>query len=173
MGFTIANRTIVYDLSTGLWHERKSVDNEIDSRWRVNSMTTAYGHILVADAVDGRIGILDNETLTEYGEEIRRVVSSPNFSDGLNSRRVPMIELTVESGVGNKDREDPAITMDWSDDGGKTFQYQRARNIGKIGETTKRCIWYKNGRFARFRILRFRLSDPVKAVIIRLDATIV
>jgi hypothetical protein len=84
-----------------------------------------------------------------------------------------MIELTVESGVGNKDRPDPVITMDMSDDGGKTFTYQRARKIGKIGETTKRAIWYKNGRFPRFRILRFRLSDPVKAVIIRLDATIV
>ena len=173
VGFTIANRTIVYDLATGLWHERKSVKDEIDARWRVNSMTTAYGDLLVADNIDGRIGILDNKILMEYGEEIRRVVSSPNFSDGLNSRRVSMIELTVESGVGNSDRPDPVITMDISDDGGKTFTYQRARKIGKIGETTKRAIWYKNGRFSRFRILRFRLSDPVKAVIIRLDAKIV
>ena len=173
VAFTIAERTFVYDLATGLWHERKSVKNEIDSRWRVNSMTTAFGHVLVADDIDGRIGIMDNDILTEYGDEIRRVVSSPNFSDGLNSRRVSMIELTVESGVGNADRPDPVVSMDISDDGGKTFKYQRARNIGKIGETNKRAVWYKNGRFDRFRILRFRLSDPVKAVIIRLDADIV
>ena len=172
VSFTVAERTFVYDLSTGLWHERKSVKNEIDSRWRVNSMTTAYGHVLVADDIDGRIGIMDNDILTEYGEEIHRVVSSPNFSDGLNSRRVPMIELTVESGVGNAARKDPVISMEFSDDGGKTFSYERARNIGKIGETDKRLVWYKNGRFPRFRILRFKLSDPVKAVIIRLDATI-
>lgn len=172
VGFTIANITIVYDLATGLWHERKSVKDEDNIRYRVNSMTTAYGHIIVADSIDGRIGILDNDILTEYGKEIRRVVSSPNFSDGLNSRRVPMIELTVESGVGNAARKDPVITMDFSDDGGDTFTYQRARKIGKIGETNKRLVWYKNGRFSRFRILRFRLSDPVKAVIIRLDANI-
>jgi hypothetical protein len=84
-----------------------------------------------------------------------------------------MIELTVESGVGNADRPDPVITMDMSDDGGKTFSYQRARKIGKIGETNKRLVWYKNGRFPRFRVLRFMLSDPVKAVIIRLDADVI
>lgn len=168
VGFTISDITLVYDIVTQRWHERKSTIGDFQDRLRVNSLVTAYGRVLVGDSQDGRIGSMDIDAYTEYGSEIRRVVASENFSTGLLSRRVSSIELTVESGVGNSDRKDPQVSMDWSDDGGKTFKYERRRSMGKVGEYTRRSIWRKNGRFPRFRVLRFKMSDPVKPVIINL-----
>ena len=53
----------------------------------------------------------------------------------------------------------------------KTFTQERTRKIGKVGEHTKRIVWTRNGLFRRFVVFRFRLSDPVKPVIIKLEAT--
>ena len=170
IGFTVGNITLVYDIVTQRWHERSSLINELDGRFRVNSLVTGYGRVLVGDSQDGRIGEMDIDTFTEYGANIKRIAATPNFTSGLNSLTVSSIELTVESGVGNSEQADPVVSMDMSDDGGKTFTYERSRKIGKIGEYEKRAVWRKNGRFPRFRVLRFKLSDPVKPVFIRLEA---
>lgn len=169
VGFTFADRTFVYDEVSGRWHERKSSISDIDTRWRVNSLVTAYGRILVGDNIDGRIGWLDEDTYTEYGNEIRRIVTTQPFTNIGDSIRVPMIELTVESGVGNDDRVDPKVSMDLSRDG-KTWTYERSRSMGKIGEYNRRAVWLRNGRFPRFCVMRFKMSDPVKPVIIKLEA---
>jgi hypothetical protein len=169
VGFTFGQNTFVYDLVSQRWHERSSHINESDLSWRISAIVTAYGRVLVGDLIDGRIGELLSECFTEYGEEIRRIVTTQPFSNVGNSVKVPMIELTMESGVGNSDRADPMVSMEISDDG-KIFEFQRVRSIGKIGKYDTRQIWYRNGRAPRFRILQFRMSDPVKPVIIKLEA---
>jgi len=171
VGFTAAEYTFVYDVITGRWHERKSTINNVQDRWRVNSMVTAYGRVLVGDSQDGRIGELSDDVFTEYGERIERSFSTQPLSNHGNSVRIPMIELTVESGVGNGGEDDPMVSMDISDDA-KTWKYERSRALGKIGKYTNRVIWYRNGRSPRFRVFRFKISDPVKCVIIKLEAKI-
>lgn len=167
--FIVGANTFCYDIISKRWHERSSHIDGNDVQWRVKSLVTAYGRLLVGDSVDGRIGELSSIIYTEYGEEIRRVVATQPFSNLGNAVRVPMIELTMESGVGNSDRSDPKVSMDISDDG-KSFKYERIRSVGKIGEFDRRQIWYKNGRFPRFVVMRFKMSDPVKPVIIKLEA---
>lgn len=169
VGFTIDEFTIVYDIVSQRWHERKSSVNAIDVRWRVNSLVTAYGRVLVGDSQDGRIGELSSSIYTEYGDNIRRVIATQPFANMGKSVKIPMIEITVESGVGNVDRIDPEISMDVSKNG-KTYDYERSRKMGKAGEYEKRAIWYRNGRFPRFAIFRFKMSDPVKPVIIKAEA---
>lgn len=171
--FTFANRTFGYDEVTKRWHERSSFINETAVRYRVNSLLTAYGRVIVADSLDGRIGELDVDTFFEYGEEIRRTVTTANFWNMTKPIRVSSIEATIESGVGNSDRTDPQIGISFSDDGGKTFSYERTRSMGKIGEYGKRQIWNKQGRAPRFRMYKITMSDPVKFVLISLVANIV
>jgi Phage stabilisation protein. len=167
--FTIDAKTFCFDMTSGRWHERSSVINKQDLQWRVASVVTAYGRLLCGDTQDGRIGEVSDSVYTEYGEVIKRIFATQPFASLGNSIRVPQLELTVESGVGNSARKDPQISMDISDDG-KTFTYERSRGLGKIGEYKRRAIWYKNGRAPRFRVLRFKMSDPVKPVIIKLEA---
>lgn len=171
VAFIFTDRAFIYNMSTGLWHEQRSgivIDGILEQvRWRVNSLVTAYGYSIVGDSQDGRIGILDESTYQEYDTDIIRIFSSPPIFNGGKSFRLPEIELTMESGIGNGVSE-PMVSMDISKDA-KTWGYERSRKIGRIGEFKKRQIWYKNGRMPRFCVLRFRISDAIKAAVIRLD----
>jgi hypothetical protein len=77
-------------------------------------------------------------------------------------------ELDVESGVGltTGQGSDPQIMMDYSDDGGRTFNNRQLwRSMGRIGEYTTRLRWMQLGQ-SRQRIYRVSVSDPVKRSII-------
>ena len=176
VAFSLVDRTFVYNITTSLWHELKSsipdTNNDlIQSRWRVSSIITAYGYALVGDNEDGRIGKLTLEEYKEYDNEIIRTFSTPPIYNEGRSFRLPAIELTMESGVGNG-VEIPKVSLAISRDS-KTFSYERNRFVGKIGEFTHRIIWRKNGRIKKFCFLKFRLSDAVKPVAIKLEAEIV
>jgi hypothetical protein len=172
IGFTLPTRTLVFDLTSKRWHERRSVIEGELSRFRVSDICKAYNQILCSDFIDGRIGRIDPSVFTEYGNNIIRRVSSQPFQGNMKAMFVPSIELTVESGVGNEDVPYPIITMDRSNDG-KRWTDARPRLIGSIGEYNHRAIWRRNGRVSRFEIFRFTLTDAVKPVIIRLDAEII
>jgi hypothetical protein len=171
VGFTLPNTTLVFDITTKRWHERRSMVQGESTKFRVSSMTQGYNKVLCGDTVDGRIGQLDITIYSEYGENIIRRVATQPFQSNMNAILVPSIELTVESGVGNDDVINPAMTMERSSDG-KTWSDPRSRSIGKIGDYKRRAIWRRNGRVGRFELFRFTLSDQVKPVIIQLTADI-
>lgn len=177
VGFSFPTRTFVYDTITQAWHERKSqltdpTDKEVTVRWRVNSLTSAYGRILVGDSEDGRIGSVDKDVFTEYGRNIIRTVTTSPFHNQGSSFSIPRLELTVESGVSDRNEKDAVFRLSTSRDG-KTFTDERIRPIGKTGEYDHRVTWNRNGRYSRFSVLKFVMSDPVKPVIIKLEGDIV
>ncbi len=175
-GFTLPNTTIVYDTASGRWHERKSVittdGNRSLTRYRVNSITSAYGKLLAGDNIDGRIGVIDVDEFKEYENPIFRRISTQPFQNNMKPIFVPSIELTMEAGVGNSEDPDPKMRMDRSTDG-KTFKFERVRSIGKVGEFKRRTIWRRNGRASRFEIFRWTMTDAVKPVIIQCTANII
>lgn len=171
VGFSFADTTFVYDLITQRWHERSSRIDEEDGPWRVNSMSTAYGRVIVCDSKDGRVGELDSDVFTEYGGVIISKISTQPFSNLGNPVFVSSMEMTVESGVGNSDAPDPQIRMSWSDDG-KTFNNELSRSMGKIGDFKNRSIWYRLGRVPRLRVFQWVISDPVKRVLIKAEANV-
>ena len=172
IGFTLPTTTLVFDLTSKRWHERRSLLDDELSQYRITAICKAYNQILCGDFIDGRIGRIDPLVYTEYGNTIIRRVATQPFQNNLKAIFVPSIELTVESGVGNTAVTDPVITMDRSKDG-KTWSDARTRAIGKIGEYNRRAIWRKNGRASRFEIFRFTLTDAVKPVILQLNAEII
>jgi hypothetical protein len=172
IGFALPATTLVYDTTSQRWHERKSFLEGNLGALRVSSVVKAYNNILCGDIIDGRIGQFDQSVYTEYGNTIVRRVATQPFQNNMQSVFFPSLELTVESGVGNADVTDPQITLERSKDG-KTWSGPIARSIGKIGEYTRRAIWRRNGRAARFEVFRFTLTDAVKPVIIQLTANII
>lgn len=172
VGFTIGTKTFVYDTATGRWHQRVSTiaGSNVD-RYRVNSLVTAYGRVLVGDFKDGRIGEISNNN-DEYGELIFRRFSTQPLANNSNPIFIADIELTIESGVGNSDDPDPKIRLDFSDDG-RTFGIPRSRSMGKVGEYFRRCIWRRLGRAPRFRIFRWTMTDKVVSNVIKLEMDIV
>jgi len=166
--FVFPDRALQYDLVEQKWSERKSTIDEVPSRWRVNSIVTAYNKLIVSDFKDGRIGILDTETYGEYGEDIISVWSTQPFL-AIDGIKVPAVELVMESGVGNTGCPDPQVGLSFSRDG-KKFNYERTRAIGKKGQYKLRQIWRGNGHYTRMLTLRFRISDQVKKVAYYLEA---
>ena len=172
--FSFAKDTFEYNTITGKWNQRES--NIINAngltenrRWRVNSMVSAYNRIICGDSVDGRIGVVSRETFTEYDNPIIRTLATMPFSNQGNSFSITALEMTVESGVGGDTA--PEMRLSTSNDA-KKFDNERPRTFGKVGEFHKRMIWQKVGRSARFVVLKFVVSDPVKPVIIKLEAVI-
>ncbi len=171
VGFTSPSWCYVYDLATGLWHERKSFIDGADSRFRPNSFIQAYGRIWCGDSKDGRIGELSTSIYTEYGALIRRRWVTQPFSNQGLSFSIPALELTVESGLGDSDTPDPKVAIEISKDG-KTWGQQRIRSIGKVGEYRRRVRWRRLGDMERFVYLRFTFTEMVRAAFIKLEADI-
>jgi hypothetical protein len=182
-GFTFEStripcKTFVYDATTSAlsgqstWHERQS--GVTDNSWRVNSIVSVYGKLLVGDALGGNIGYIDKDNFTEYGEVMVQERSSQPFSAGGLPVFAGELQLTMESGVGLTigQGSDPQIRMDYSDDGGRTFSSEFWRSYGKIGEYNSVPTWRRQGRIPKHRILRFKTSEPVKSVIIKLEGDV-
>lgn len=174
--FQFPSESLVYDLLTGKWHERKSqivntkgVTESVRSR--INSLVTAYGRIMVADSQDGRIGELDPDTYTEYGNPIIRSFNTLTIFNDTVSFSVPRVELTMEPGVGNADQPDPEIRMSISRDA-KKFGDPKTRKVGAEGNNKARQVWRRMGRFARMCVIKFEFSDPCKFAALRLDVDV-
>ena len=169
LGFNFADKTLVYEILTSKWHERTSRIDEETSRWRVNALLSVYGRTLVFDKEDGRIGVLDFDAYTEYGNSIIREFATQPFFAEEDGITIPRIELLMESGIGDELTENPVVSMALSKDG-KVFSADRNRSIGKIGAFEQRIVWRKNGRFPRMTVLKFLLTDPIKPVVTGLYA---
>lgn len=171
IGFTLPDTCIVFDLTTQRWHERKSYIDSALAQYRVASVVNAYNRTFCSDLVDGRVGELSGQCFCEYGQPIIRRIATQPFTNQNLTFFVPMMELTVESGVGNTQCPDPVVSMERSQDG-KTWTDPITRQIGRIGEYFRRSIWRRLGKAKRFELFRFTFTDPVKPVIIGATADI-
>lgn len=171
VGFSFPEKTLVYEVTGKTWHDRASFIDGALVRWRPNALVQAYGNLFVSDSQDGRIGRLEPETYTEYGNNIYRELTTQPFSNGGNRILCAALEITMESGSGDVNTPYPQIRLSTSKDG-KVFTDERSRGFGGIGEYRKRAIWRRLGRFDRMVVLRFTMTDPVKPTIIKLEGAL-
>ena len=170
IGWSGDDATLVYDAKASrlagnnIWHRRESQDLQEKNRWRVNSIVTAYGRLLVGDSESGIIGEIDNDVSTEYDNRIIRTFSLPT----LHNIGAPMyfyeIECVVDSGTAPANQTEPALAMRYSNDA-RNFTSKRSRGAGLTGEFSKRLRWHQLGMTERYRIFEFSTDDPVKWVI--------
>lgn len=173
--FTFPNETFVYDAIASaiqkrpIWHTRKTNN----SRWRVNDISTVFGHTIVQDQFDGRMGDLHREYLTEYDEEaIDREFTGMYILNNSNSFRISSVELGCQAGIGNPSEPDPLIELQYSLDGGNTFISADSRKLGEAGEYLTRQIWRRIGRVPYSIVLKFKTNAKVSLDFTRLDLEI-
>jgi len=173
----IPGQTFVYNgtasafAGSPVWFEFQT--GGIDNSWRVNAIAKAYGRLFCGDALDGRIGELVENVYTEYDNEVFRQAASQPFSIKDLTVFAGEIEATFQSGVGLTvgQGSNPVVRMDFSDDGGMTWSSEFSRFIGKIGEFGHETVWRRQGRVPKFRTIRFTITDPVNANLVRIAAT--
>jgi len=173
---SIGDYCFKYDLAASgragvpIWHEqRSSVPVEsgfIDSPWRANAISQAYGRVFVGDAVDGRIGEIADELGTEYGCPMNCMVDTPPLSNMGVKSKVWAVEVFTDVGVDTEDQ----MHLSWSDDGGFTYSNTLSRSLGAVGEYGRRVVWNRLGSFSIARKLRIEYSGSYPRGINKLQA---
>lgn len=171
-GFSNTNGTFVFDAKASelsgkkTWHTRESKGLQEKTRWRINSLVTAYGELLVGDSESGIIGRIDNEVNTDYGLTINREFALTTLENNAQPMFFNYIKLVLDSGQGLEDGTDPLIRMSYSDDG-RTYTPERTRSAGKVGEYNIVPRWDQLGTTRRYRIFNFKMDAPVRWVVMK------
>ena len=158
-------KTWVYDITTKLWHRRQSIGVE---RWRGQWAVRCYGKTLFGDFTSSLIGESDYDAFTEYGDALRWERTAAPLTQGNNGIFLDRFEIVLESGTG-AGAVNPAVFLEYSTDGGRTFCDPIAANYGKVGEYKWRTFWCQLGYGENFS-LRIWGSDPYRRNIV--DASI-
>jgi len=160
--FPTANRTFVYDVATGMWHEWSS--GGLDKRHISNFHVFFNGNHVIGSYKTGVLFTLDWNMYTENGDDIHRLRRSPYIYNNADDYIVHhKVKVEFETGVGNSDAPSPQAMLRWTNDG-KTFSNELWRTIGAQGEYYTTVEWRKLGR-AKYRAYEVLITDPVKVII--------
>lgn len=154
---TIGNFTAVFDLATGLWHQREDL---FYGRHRSNCHSLAYGKNLVGSFLDGKIYEMSRSFYDNDGDPLVAKLIPPALETAFQMVSHSSVELDIDVGFATATCPDPVIGMEISNDDGETFGVMRLKPLGKVGEKKRRVRWLRNGQ-ARQRRYRFLISDPV------------
>jgi len=167
--FPTGDKTFVYDINTGLWHERANFSGGSFSRWAAQEHAYFAGKHLVLDHTEGKIYSLSNSVYT-YGTEDRKWLRSFRApTANMNRERHTRMQLDCEAGVGLVGGAEPTVILKWSDDGGHTWSNEiwRSMGIGSIGEYNKRVVWHRLGMTTgQPRIYELSGTAAVKTVLL-------
>ena len=145
--------TFVYDAAVQQWHERA----EWDAGWLPlrSRLVTAVGTDHFAGDADGKLVRLDDTVNTLSGRVLVRERTWPHINPASGEVLTFYgLELGMTSGFGG------VVTLQISNDGGKTFGPMLLRSLGAIGRTMQRIRWLGLGT-AFNRVFRVRQSDDV------------
>jgi hypothetical protein len=170
--FPTANKTWVYDLATGLWHQRCSLDaNGQENRHRANCSEFAYQQNLVGDFESGKIYSYDQNNYTDNGQPIIRRRSFPHITAGgkraAHMRFMADMEVGtfLQSEKGNPPQEYiPQVSLRWSDTRGFTWNDPLLQSMGQQGEFLHVPTWWRLG-YSRDRVYELFWSEPCAAAL--------
>lgn len=168
LNFANANTTWVFDLTTGLWHERSFLDQGLYERHRAQCHAVFNNKHIVGDYENGSIYQLSSDIYSDFGNAIARRRRAPHISQGMVRNKFTSFQLDLEPGVGldgTTQGTDPKAVLRFSDDGGHSWSNEKLTGIGLIGQTKHRAIWRRLGQ-ARDCVFETTITDPVKVVLI-------
>lgn len=156
--------SLVYDGSTGEWHER-AYFNQDDASFELHRGRCHFffdQKNIVLDRDNGKIYNMALDIYEDDGAPLIRERTSPHLHGEKKLLTFSSFELDMEPAVGltTGQGNDPQIMLQYSDDGGNTWSSELWRTLGKKGETYTRINWRQLGQ-SRDRVFRVRVSDPV------------
>lgn len=164
--FPTADKTWVFDVSSGLWHERAWIDlNGQEHRHRANCMVMAYGRVVCGDWENGKLYQLDLDVYTDDGLPITRRRSFPHIvKDGDRVSYAQFIADMEAGGVLGDPADSPSVSLRWSDDRGRTFGNALEQTLGTQGNYIGQASWNRLG-MARDRVFELSWSFPGKTAL--------
>jgi len=158
------NWTLVYDLSTGFWHERVSYGK---TRWRVAFTIYAFNEWLAFDAESGAVYRVNERNFREASDPLVFEVRSTQQHGFPARTAINRASFDFITGVGidrgiDPIESDPKVSISWSNDGGRTFGNPLVRKLGTQGERRSIDIWRTGLTGREGRQWKAEVSDPVE-----------
>jgi len=166
LNFGVGDRTLVYDISTGLWAEweYRNGDGTL-SRHPAIAQAVYNGLNLVGDARNGNIYEMAGKYLDNDGLLIVREKIFPCWpQDSYEFTSMPPFFLALDVGTTPSGADEPRAMLSWSDDRGKLYGMEVTRGLGLTGRYDIRPVWDGLGS-SYGRAYRLRLTGPVKFTI--------
>jgi hypothetical protein len=174
--FPTGNATWVYDYTTQLWHER-AWRNPADAslnRHRGNCMVAFGGKIIIGDWEVAKLYYFSLDTYTDNGDPLPAIRIAPRiFNPSGGYVFFNELSVDIEFGVGTGVVGlgfDPDLAIDWSNDGGLSFQNERTVKMGAIGQSRRRRARYRRLGKDFERTYRVTCTAPVKRIFINADS---
>jgi hypothetical protein len=165
-----AEKTVVYDVDLGEWHERAWMNPDTGElkRWRGTYGCFAFGKMLMGDSNGNAVYRLSSDHWKDQkpdasGEwNIKRRRTMPHLVSGGKMVQHADFELWGRMGEGlvQGHGEDPVFILSWSNDGGREFYGVQHVKIGRLGNYDIRARFVMLGQ-ARDRVYRIEMTDPV------------
>lgn len=166
------NTTLVYDMTTGIWHERQSQrpgnnanGESVQTMYRGRLHTFFRGKNLYGDWFSGKIFIEDVDSKLDdgYARVLHR--TSSVFHNELKYISVYNIELDINSGS-SQTGSDNVLIFAHSIDGGNTFEPEQLIKIGALGQYDNK-VQINNLGTARNWVISFTVTDPVDVAVMQ------
>lgn len=157
--------SLVYDIATGLWHERAWLNNNGNyEQHRGSCCVHAFNGLqLVGDRVNGKIYTMSLDVFTDNGDEIPRKRVYTHLIDELKPTRYNKLDIGIETGVGLQSGQgsNPQLSLRISKDGARTWSDYYTVPIGAAGEFGQQVTFRRLG-IAQQMTFEITYSAPTK-----------
>lgn len=131
----------VFDLTTGLWHQRLSYGLD---RWRCAHVVQFAGKTIAGDASTGTLYEMRRDAYDEAGEPLVMEIVAPIAHDFPGRLQINALYLDVLAGQGlvpgDDTTTDPHVMVAMSRDGGATYGAERQISMGVAGDRKRRIV---------------------------------
>ncbi len=159
--------SLVYDLTTQLWHERAFLESDGSYGLDIgNCCTYGFGYTLVGDRRNGNIYKLLMTAYDDNGDEILRERIFTHISNENKPTRYNSLEIGMETGVSLSSGQgsNALLMLQLSKDGARTWSDTYTAPIGALGKYTTTVRFRRLG-IADMMTFRIKISDPIKVAI--------
>jgi hypothetical protein len=169
----LPGETLVYDLAGSqaagepVWFFRSTGVSGVNP-YRARGFVWCYGKWIVGDTQGGRLGYVDDNVTTQYGEVSGWQFDTMLLNNSGKGAIVWALELTGTTGRAPAG-EDPTIFHSYTVDGLKWSREQTAR-MGAPGQTSVRVQFRRCGQLDNVRGERFRGANRTPVSWMRLEA---
>ena len=166
--------TWIYDASTRLWAKRTSY---LNTRSRMKFLAQAFDKLIVGDADGTNLYELTADVHDENGEHLITAVQSSILAGFPAGGFVHEVYVDCEMGLGDGGSDphsaDPQLILQYTKDGGHTWQGNRMRPLGEQGHYQGRVKYTRLGAFGPQGIaFRFSCSAPIRRAVLQAYARI-
>lgn len=167
ISFPTGNATWLYDGLTQCWSQLKGFNIE---RHRALLAVNFIEKTILSDYENGNVYRFDQNGVTDNGDPITLEIITRHLSFDDKRVTIDKLQLDMESGIGatSGQGENPQMMLQISKDGGHTWGTEHWTTIGALGNYRTRVLWRQLG-MARDWCFKFRITDPVKRVILGQD----